>query len=75
MQTKLSRLLALLASGDEEGAMRIAARFPDLGLQKEAITRGWDARQNPRLYRQLGRDPEALWRAGVEALRARYGAR
>lgn len=74
METKLSKLLALLRAGDEEGAMRIAARFPDLGAEKRAITLAWDSRQSPSLYRQMGKDPEALWSAGLAALRSRYAA-
>lgn len=71
-QTKISILRDRAAAGDWVGAMRLAARFPSLGAEKEAITRAWDARQSPALYRQLGRDPDALWEEGIRALRRRY---
>ena len=74
MQTKLSKLIELLLSGDEAGAMRIAARFPDLGSDKVAIRAAWDSRQNPSLYQQLGKDPARLWSEGLAALRKRYAA-
>ena len=71
-ETKLSQLRRMMTAEDWEGALRMAARFPDLGKQKAAITRAWDARQSPGLYRQMGKDPEALWQAGIAALRERY---
>lgn len=73
METKLNQLRAAWAAGDRMGALRIAARFPRLGAEKEAITRAWEASQRPALYRQMGRDPDALVEAGMEALAARYG--
>lgn len=72
METKLSQLLAMMERGEWEGALRMAAKFPDLGEHKRAITLAWDSFQSPSLYRQMGRDPAALWAAGVAALKARY---
>ena len=40
MESKLSRVRALLAAGDEVGALRIVAPFARLGAEKEVITRG-----------------------------------
>jgi hypothetical protein len=71
-ETKLSQLRRMMAAEDWEGALRMAARFPDLGQHKQAITRAWDSRQSPGLYRQMGKDPAALWEAGIAALRERY---
>ena len=56
------------------GALRLAAKLPRLGAHRDAIRRGWEALQRPAFYEQLGRDPDALVLAGVEALRERYGA-
>jgi hypothetical protein len=72
MESKLSRARALLAAGDEVGALRIVARFPRLGAEKEVITRGWAAQQNPDFYRALGFDPDELVRAAVAAIRQKY---
>lgn len=72
METKLSKLKAAFASGDFIGALRIAARFPQLGAEKVAIQTAWAAHQNPDFYREIGKDPEALLSAGIEAIRARY---
>lgn len=72
MQSKLSRLKARFAAGDYHGALQIAAKFQQLGEHKEAITRAWAAIQNPAFYESIGKQPEALIAAGIEALRARY---
>lgn len=73
METKLAKLTAAYAAGDYVGALRIAAKFPQLGAEKEPITRAWAAHQNPGFYREIGHDPDALFRAGVAAIARRYG--
>ena len=72
MESKLSRVRALLAAGDEVAALRIVARFPRFGAQKEVITRGWSAHQNPDFYRALDFDPAELIRDAITAIRAKY---
>lgn len=72
MQTKLSKLKAMAAAGDWRGALRLAATFPDLGAHEADIKRGHEAHDNARFYASIGRDPEALIAAGIEALKARY---
>jgi hypothetical protein len=53
-------------------AIRLAARFPSLGDEKEPITRAWAAHTRPEFYRQIGRNPDAEFAAGVDALKRRY---
>lgn len=72
MQTKLSKLKDCAATGDWAGALRIAAKFPELGQHKADIVRAHECLVNPAFYRQLGRDPEACVNAGIDALRTRY---
>jgi hypothetical protein len=72
METKLSKLKAAASSGDWAGALRIAAKFPQLGEHKTVIVRAHECFVNPAFYRQLGRDPEACIEAGISALRIRY---
>ena len=72
METKLAKLKAAFAAGDHIGALQIAARFPQLGEQKEHVTRAWAAVQNPQFYREIDRDPDQLIAAGIAALRERY---
>jgi len=71
-KTKLAKVKAALARGDEIGALRITAKFPRLGEEKEIITRAWAAHQSPGLYRQMGKDPAELFRLGIEAIKRRY---
>ena len=72
MQTKLSKIVELAAAEDWQGALRIAARFQDLGDAKAAIMRAHEVSANPAFYRQLGHNPAALIAAGIEALKTRY---
>lgn len=70
---KLTQAKRLADAGDWVGCLRIVAKFPQLGDQKEAITRGWAARRHPALYREMGHDPDTLWAAAVRACCTRYG--
>lgn len=72
MVSKPQQIIDAMARGDHRHALRIAASFPQLGKEKEAITRGWSACQRPEFYRQLGKDPETLIRLGAEAVSRRY---
>lgn len=72
METGLSKMKRHLANGDYEEALKLAARWGDLGAHKEAITRGYEALMRPAFYEQLGKDPDFLFREGVRALFERY---
>jgi hypothetical protein len=72
METKLSKLKASAANGDWAGALRIAAKFPELGEHKAVIVRAHECIVNPKFYSQLGRNPAECVEAGVAALRIRY---
>jgi len=72
METKLSKLKQCAASDDWAGALRIAAKFADLGEFKPVIVRAHECLVNPGFYRQLGRDPDAAVSEGIAALRTRY---
>lgn len=71
--TKLAQLIAALRAYDAPKALSIAAKFPRLGDQRERIQRAHAAATNPRFYKELGRDPNALVRDGIAALHERYG--
>lgn len=71
-RTKLSILLEYMAEKNWSAALKLAARWGDLGIQRAAITRGADALRHPEFYKQLGKDPDALVAEGIAALRARY---
>jgi hypothetical protein len=73
LTTALTKLKRLWAAGDWRAALHLAAGWPRLGPEKEAITRGWAAVYNPELYAEMGGDPACLVSAALAALRARYG--
>ena len=70
--TKISKLKAAMLNEDWPLALRIAARFPRLGAQKNNIVRAHEALVHPHFYRQLRRDPDALVERGITALKQRY---
>lgn len=72
-ETKLSKLKAAAADGNWAEALGVAAKFPDLGADKAAITRAHGCITNPRFFAQLGIDCAAAVEAGKRALRSRYG--
>lgn len=72
-QSKLSRVKASAERGDWHEAIRLAAKFQQLGEHKEPITRAWQAIQSPEFYRSINQDPDALLAEGIAALKERYG--
>lgn len=69
---KIDLLRQAYAAGDKIGALRIAAKFPQLGSEKAVITRAWAAHTNPAFYAQMGKDPAALISAGLAAMADKY---
>ena len=74
MRTKLSFVIEAMNAGDWREALRLAAKFPQLGEQAKAIRDGNEAFVRPDFYRQIHKDPAALIEAGKAALIARYSA-
>ncbi len=72
-ETKLSQLKQHMADGDSRAALKLAASFSQLGQQKVAITRAWNAITSPAFYREIGRNPDKLIEQGLEAIQERYG--
>lgn len=72
-ERKIDTLVSLMRTGDWPVALSLASKFPRLGPHGPAIKRAHEAYCWPDFYRQLGRDPERLVRAGVAALEKRYG--
>lgn len=73
-RTKLSAVVDAMRADDWHQAIRLAAKFPDLGKQRCAILDAHTAITNPSFMRQLRRDPEAVIEAGKQALRQRYAS-
>lgn len=72
MVTKLSKLKACWAAGDKIGALRIAAKFPNLGNDKEAIELAWGCHTNPAFYAACKIDTAAAIATGLAAICQRY---
>lgn len=72
---KIEKLRVAWASGDKLAALSIAAKFPSLGKERDTILTAWGAHINPGFYRQMGRDPDRLIEAGIDAMEAKYGLR
>lgn len=72
METKLDKLKAAALAGNWAGALRIAARFPQLGKERGAILDAHLALTNPRFCVGIKKDPAVLFDAGVAALRTKY---
>ena len=73
MKTKLQTLKNAAAAGDWQKAFSIAAKFPRLGVHRNAILDAHSAFTNPRFLKQIGRDVDACIEAGKLALIAAYG--
>ena len=73
MKTKLDILKDAFNAGDHAKAIRIAAKFPDLGKERAAILDAHTAITNPRWVVGLGMSVDKCIADGVEALRTRYG--
>lgn len=72
-RTKLSILKEHMDAGRWQEAIRLAAKFPDLGAQRNAILDAHGAYTNQRFFAQIGKDIDALKDAGRVALVDRYG--
>lgn len=70
--TKLSAVKKAAESGDWCQAIILAAKFQDLGEQRNAILQAREAINRPDFQRQINRNPDALIAAGIEALKLRY---
>jgi len=66
------QIRAAWVTGDRIGALRIAARFFDRSVDTSVFKRGSDAYNNPRFYRQLGKDPEQIVRDALDVLGKRF---
>ena len=72
MRSKTDTIRTLWASGDQIGALRIAAKFFDRSFKTKVFKRGMDAHNHPGFYRQIGKDPERLTACALELLSERF---
>lgn len=72
MQSKLEQIKSNAAAQNWKKAIAIAARFPDLGTQRNAILDAHIAFTNPRWTLAMRKDVDLVILAGITALRDRY---
>ncbi|RIZ67076.1 MAG: hypothetical protein D0531_01160 [Methylococcales bacterium] len=71
--TKLEQVKQAYATGNYKDALRIAAKFPQLGNERKAITLANECFSNPRFYKQVGVNIDQAIADGVKTLGAKYG--
>ena len=72
MQTKLAMLKEAFNNGNLKKAISIAARFPNLGQERNAILDAQTAFVNPRWALGMGKDLDKLKSLGKQALISKY---
>ena len=72
LQTALARVRGLWDRGDYRNALKTVAAWSRLGDARDDIRTGWAAVGSPDMYREMGRDPDALYVAGLDAVARRY---
>ena len=71
--TKLEQVQQAYKNGNYKDALRIAAKFPQLGNERKAITLANECFSNPRFYKQVGVNIDQAIADGVKTLGAKYG--
>ena len=72
MERKVDKLYKLMEEQEWHKAIKLAAKWPQLGPQKEAIQRAASVLLNPTMYTQMGYDPDQCLAEAIEALLIRY---
>jgi hypothetical protein len=73
MKRKIDQIRDAWNSGNQIGALRIAAQFFDRSADTKTFKRGMDAHNNPAFYRQIGKEPEQLVKMALNLLARRFG--
>ena len=72
MEKKIDLLKKEMQAENWRKALSIAAKFPRLGIERDAIIKGHEAFEHPEFYKQLKKDPEEMIAEGIAALKRRY---
>jgi len=72
MLSKTDQIRAAWATGDQIGALRIAAKFFDRSPETAAMKRAWEAHAHPEFCRQLRKDPAVVLQTGLDILAAKF---
>lgn len=58
--------------GEYREALRLAAKWANLGRHRDEIRTAWAALTNRNFYVEIGKDPDDLVQRGISAIRERY---
>lgn len=58
--------------GDKLAGLRLVAKFPNLGEERDAIKLAVDCLNNPSFYKQIGKDIKLCIERGVKAIEEKY---
>lgn len=72
MIKKIDILMGYINAGQWDKALSLAAKFPRLGKEKDAIVSADTAQKYPRFYAEIGKDVAATVAEGIAALKRRY---
>jgi hypothetical protein len=72
MKSKTQQIREAIATGDQIGALRIAARLFDRSDDTKTFKRGMDAYNNPGFHRQLGKQPDHVVTQALKILLQRF---
>ena len=70
--TKLETLQDMLKNEEYTAAIKFAAKFPQLGKERNAILSASSALLSPGMYVSMGRDPDEIIKTGINALISKY---
>lgn len=70
--TKLLTLQIYMQTGQWEKAIKYAAKFPQLGTDRDAILTASSVLLSPSFYLNIGQDPQILIDKGISALKHRF---
>lgn len=70
--SKVDRVKAAVAANDWTVALRIAKDLTGLGEDEAVLQRAWEALVRPAFLRQLNKDPDVAYQAGINVLLRRF---
>jgi len=72
MIKKIDILSEFMKSGKWDRAIKFAAKFPELGKERDVILSASSAMLSPEMWRGMGHDIEKLKQEAITALRLKY---
>lgn len=74
MEKKIDILRSLMNEQKWNEALKLAARFPRLGVERDVIKRAAECITHAAFYAQIGVDTDKAIKDGIDALKHRYSS-